>query len=184
MNIILWIHDYANTKQRWKNIKGRTYDIHMPVKLQSCTKLDHMRSLFSESRVADFIFSRAVLCCLTWNSLGTEVSCRWRADGACTMCVWRAYNAQTMCGRHESETLLEISGGGWHMSSRTLSAGVHVIRMLSAGMYVIHMSSAALLMVSVDLNYLSTVTETGYWMEFVTRMLSCFISGSCKWFVR
>ena len=66
------------------------------------------------------------------------------------------------------------------MSSGTSSAGVHVIRMSSAGMYVIRTSSAALLMVSIDLNYLSTVTGTGYLMEFVARMLSCFISGSCK----
>ena len=51
-------------------------------------------------------------------------------------------------------------------------------------MHVVCMSSAALLMVSVDLNYLSTLTGTGYWMEFVARMLSCFISESCKWFVR
>ena len=58
------------------------------------------------------------------------------------------------------------------MSSGTLSAGRYVICMSSAGMYVIctssagtyviHTSSAELLMVSVDLNYLSTVTETGY----------------------
>ena len=48
------------------------------------------------------------------------------------------------------------------MSSGTSSAGVHIIRMSSAGMYVIRTSSAALLMVSVDLNYLSTVTGTGY----------------------
>ena len=37
---------------------------------------------------------------------------------------------------------------------------------------------------AVDHNYLSTVTGTGYWMEFVSTMLSCFISGSCKWFER
>ena len=37
---------------------------------------------------------------------------------------------------------------------------------------------------AVDHNYLSTVTGTGYWMEFVATMLSCFISGSCKWFGR
>ena len=50
--------------------------------------------------------------------------------------------------------------------------------------HVICTSSAELLMVSVDLNYLSTLTGSGYWMEFVTAMLSCFISGSYKWFVR
>ena len=48
------------------------------------------------------------------------------------------------------------------MSSRMSSTGMHVIRMSSAGMYVIRTLSAALLMVSVDLNYLSTVTGTGY----------------------
>ena len=57
-------------------------------------------------------------------------------------------------------------------------------RISSACTHVIHTSSAALLLVSVGLNYLSTVTGTGYWMEFVARMLSSFISGSCKWFVR
>ena len=62
------------------------------------------------------------------------------------------------------------------------SAGMYVIRMSSAGTYVIHTSSAEFLMVSMDLNYFSTVTGTGYWMEFVATMLSCFISGSCKWF--
>ena len=45
---------------------------------------------------------------------------------------------------------------------RTSSVGGYIICMLSAGGYVIHMSSAALLMVTVDLNYLSTVTGTGY----------------------
>ena len=29
-----------------------------------------------------------------------------------------------------------------------------------------------------------TVTGICYWMEFVAGMLKCFISGSCKWFVR
>ena len=63
---------------------------------------------------------------------------------------------------------------------------LHVIHicMSSAHAHVIHTSSAALLMVSMDLNYLSTLTGSGYWMEFVARMLSCFISGSYKWFVR
>ena len=63
---------------------------------------------------------------------------------------------------------------------------LHVVHtcMLSAHAHVIRTSSAALLMVSMDLNYLSTLTGSGYWMEFVARMLSCFISGSYKWFVR
>ena len=42
------------------------------------------------------------------------------------------------------------------------SAGGYVIRMSSAGGYIIRMSSAALLMVTVDLNYLSTLTGTGF----------------------
>ena len=55
---------------------------------------------------------------------------------------------------------------------RTSSRDTNVIRMSSAGMYVIHMSSAGtyvictssaeFLMVSVDLNFLSTVTGTDY----------------------
>ena len=60
------------------------------------------------------------------------------------------------------------------------STGMYMIRTLSAGTYVIPMSSAELLMVSVDLKNLSTLTGTGYLMEFVARMLSCFISGSYK----
>ena len=78
--------------------------------------------------------------------------------------------------------------------SHTSSA--HVIHMCTSSAYAICMcpsstcthvictSSVALLMVSMDLNYLSTLKGTGYWMEFVTRMLSSFISGSCKWFMR
>ena len=61
-----------------------------------------------------FIFSRAVLCCLTWNSLGTEVSCVRRAD-----------NMRMTRGWHKSETSLEIWAGGWHMSS---AHHLHVIR--------------------------------------------------------
>ena len=72
---------------------------------------------------------------------------------------------RVMCGLHESEIWLEI----WladdichpHIVC-TSSAGVYVIWMSSAGTYVIHTLSAALLMVRVDLNYLSTVTGTGY----------------------
>ena len=44
----------------------------------------------------------------------------------------------------------------------TLSAGGYVICMSSAGGYIIRMLSAALLMVTMDLNYLSTLTGTGY----------------------
>ena len=42
------------------------------------------------------------------------------------------------------------------------SAGMYVIHTSSAGTYVICTSSAELLMVSVDHNYLSTATGTGY----------------------
>ena len=120
-----------------------------------------------------------------WKYFGVEIS--WR-----TTCRRRTDDVWMTCRWHESETLLEISTGRWHMSSGMLSAGryviwtssagMYVIRMSSAGTYVICTSSAELLMVSMDLNYLSTVTGTGYWMEFVATMLSCFISGSCKWF--
>ena len=87
-----------------------------------------------------------------------QMTCRQHSD-----------DVQMTYGRHKSETSLEISAGGWHMSSGChlhvvcmSSAGVYVIHMSSAGMCVIHTSSAALLMVTVDLNYLSTVTGTGY----------------------
>ena len=46
---------------------------------------------------------------------------------------------------------------------------LYVIRMSSAGWYIIHTSSAALLMVTIVLNYLSTMTGIGYWIEFVTK---------------
>ena len=80
-----------------------------------------------------------------------------------------------MCGQHKSEISLEVwladdichldiiqmsSAGGYVI--HTLLAGVYVVHMLSAGTYVIRTSSAELLKVSVDLNYLSTVTRTGY----------------------
>ena len=78
-------------------------------------------------------------------------------------------DVQTTCGRHESETSMEI----WlvddichpecHPECRCmLFAGGYVIHTSSAGIYVICTSSAELLMVSMDLNYLSTVTGTGY----------------------
>ena len=129
-----------------------------------------------------------------FSALWLEIFWGWNlaADDVQTTCRWCADDMRMMCGRHESETSLEISAGGWHMSSgtssagryviRTSSTGMYVIRMLSAGTYVIRTSSAELLMVSMDLNYLSTVTGTGCWMEFFATMLSCFISGSCKWF--
>ena len=45
---------------------------------------------------------------------------------------------------------------------RMSSAGRYIICMSCTGGYIIRMSSAALLMVTVDLNYLSTLTGTGY----------------------
>ena len=53
--------------------------------------------LIQNKMLASSLFSRAVLCCLTWNSLGTEVSCRWHVD-----------DVQTTCGQHKSEISLEI----------------------------------------------------------------------------
>ena len=129
------------------------------------------------------IFSRAVLCSLTGNILGLKSRGGWHADNARTMCGWLA---DDMWMTREWDFIGDFS---WQMTYviRTLSAGGYIIHTSSAGMYVIctssagtyviHMSSAELLMVSMDLNYLSTLTGSGYWMEFVTRMLSCFISG-------
>ena len=125
-------------------------------------------------------FLAELFCSLTENSLGTEVSCRWHADN-----VW------TTCGQCADDTRVRLH---WRFQLADDICCPDIVCMSSAchpqpctssaGVYVICMSSAALLMVSVDLNYLSTVTGTGYWMEFVTRMLSCFISGSYKWFAR
>ena len=114
-----------------------------------------------------WIISRAV-CSLTGNYLGTEVSCRRCADDMQTTCGWCADDMRVRFHWRF----------GWQMTY-----GIqNIIRTSSTGMYVICTSSAELHMVSMDLNYLSTMTETGYWMEFVATMLSCFISGSCKWF--
>ena len=60
---------------------------------------------------------------------------------------------------HDDLSALPKKAKKIHKNSLT---GMYVIHMSSAGTYVIHMSSAELLMVRVDLNYLSTVTETGY----------------------
>ena len=80
---------------------------------------------------------------------------------------------QTTCGQHKSETSLEIwlADDMCHLECRPecrpecrrmLFAGGYVIHTSSAGTYVICTSSTELLMVSMDLNYLSTVTGTGY----------------------
>ena len=111
---------------------------------------------------------------------------------------------RTMCGRHPDRDPGKYLPELPNFMQYYTQHHAHVIRMSSAHVvcmctssahvicmctsstwaHVIRMSSAALLMVSVDLNYLSTLTGSGYWMEFVARMLSCFISGSYKWFVR
>ena len=49
-----------------------------------------------------------------------------------------------------------------HCHAHTCHLHVHIICMSSTHAHVIRTSSAALLMVSVDLNYLSTLTGTGY----------------------
>ena len=116
------------------------------------------------------LFSRAVLCCLTWNSLGTEVSCRRRAD-----------DVRTTHGQCADDTRVRLH---WRFQVADDIHHPRVVRMSSTGEYVIHTSSAALLMVTIVLNYLCTVTGIGYWMEFGTKMLSCFIWGSYKWFAR
>ena len=85
------------------------------------------------------IFSRAVLCCLTWNSLGTEVSCVRRAD-----------DVQTTRGRRADDTRVRLC---WRFQVaddicrpdviRTSSTGRYVICMLSAHAHVIRISSAS-----------------------------------------
>ena len=121
------------------------------------------------------IFSRAVLCSLTGNILGLKSRGGWCADDAWTTCGW-----------HESETLLEISAGGWHVLSRTSSAHRPQAGMSSACHLQAHMSSTHHLQNSSWSAWTWTIfllwQGTGYWMEFVATMLSCFISGSCKWF--
>ena len=125
-------------------------------------------------------FLAELFCSLTANSLGTEVSCRRRADD-----VWMTREWDFIGDFSWWMTYVIRTSSACHLHIIcTSSTGVYIVHMLSAGTYVIHTSSAELLMVSVDLNYLSTLTGSGYWMEFVARMLSCFISGSYKWFVR
>ena len=83
-------------------------------------------------------------------------------------CGRHADDAQTTCGWHESETLLEIWAGGWHMSSarhphiiHRLVHHLHVILTCTRHPHIVCQSSALLLMVSVGLNYLLL------WQEFV-----------------
>ena len=119
-----------------------------------------IKIVVKSTRWSTSIFSRAVLL-FDWKYFGVEISRR------------------TTCRRHADDTRVRLH---WRFQLADDICHPHIVRTSSAGMYVIRTSSAALLMVSVDLNYLSTVTGTGYWMEFVTRILSCFISGSYKWF--
>ena len=74
-----------------------------------------------------------------------------------------------MCGRCADDTrvrphwIFGLADDICHLDViRTLSTGGYIIHVLSAGGYIIRMSSAALLMVTMDLNYLSTLTGTGY----------------------
>ena len=80
----------------------------------------------------------------------------------------RADDARMMRGRHESETSLEISGGGWHTSSarhphivRRQVCHLHVVCTCTHHPHIVCQSTAPLLMVSVGLNYLLL------WQEFV-----------------
>ena len=86
------------------------------------------------------------------SALWLEILPGWNlvADDVQTTCGRCADDPRTTCGRHESETSLEISGGGWHMSSgrrphvvRTSFAGRYVIYMLFAHAHVIRTSSAS-----------------------------------------
>ena len=103
------------------------------------------------------IFSRAVLCCLTWNSLGTEVSCIWRVDDmwtTCRQCVddtrvrlhWRFGLADDICHLH---------------IVRRRVCHLNVIHTCTCHLHIICQLSAPLLMVTVGLNYLLL------WQEFV-----------------
>ena len=145
----------------------------------------------SHTRLASVInlllFSRAVLCCLTWNSLGTEVSCVRHTD-----------NARTTCGRcaDDVRTTQEwdfIGDLGWRMTYVVCTSSAHHPQAgtSSACNPHMHTSSAHCLPVvrttphgqhGPELSF--TVTGICYWMEFVARMLNCFISGLCKWFAR
>ena len=137
----------------------------------------------------DTFLAELLLWYLTGNILGVEVSCGRRADNVQTTCgqheseisseIWLI---DDICHlerhlEHHPECHLQVGMSSAHhlqvsMSSRMSSAGryiicmssagVYIICKLSAGTYVIHTSSTELLMVSVDLNYLSTLTGTGY----------------------
>ena len=107
----------------------------------------YIDKFWMRSRLGPISFISRAVCSLSGNIFGVEISCGRRADDMRVRFRWRF---------------------GWQMTYviRNIicmsSAGEYIIRTLSAGTYVIHTSSAELLMVSVDLNYLSTVTETGY----------------------
>ena len=95
--------------------------------------------------------SRAVLL-FDWKYFGVEIS-RW------TTCRRCADDVQMTCGQHADDTRVRLC---WRFQLADDICHLHIIRMSFAGVYIIHTSSAALLMVSVDLNYLSTVTGSGY----------------------
>ena len=94
------------------------------------------------------------------SALWLEIFPGWNlvADDVQTTCRRRADDVRTTCGRHESETSLEISAGGWHMSS---GRHPHVVRTRTRRPHIVCTSSAPLVMVSVGLNYLLL------WQEFV-----------------
>ena len=74
------------------------------------------------------------------------MTCRQHVDDVWMTCGWCEDDMRVRLGRRF----------GWQMT--------YVICMSSTGTYVVRTLSAALLMVSADLNYLSTVTGTGYWL--------------------
>ena len=123
------------------------------------------------------IFSRAVFCCLTWNSLGTEVSCVQHVDDAWTTCGWHADDMQTTW---QWEFVGDL---GWQMTYviRTSSACHLQVGTSSACHLHMHTSSTHHLPVictathgqhGPELSF--TVTGICYWMEFVIKNVELF----------
>ena len=79
------------------------------------------------THMAASLFSRAALCCLTWNSLGTEVSCVRCAD-----------DVRMMRGRHADNTRVRLR---WRFGLADDICRPDIIRTSSAGGYIICMSS-------------------------------------------
>ena len=134
-----------------------------------------------------FIFSRAVLCCLTWNSLGTEVSCvrwvddvqtthGWRADDTRVRLRWRFQVADDI----RRPDVVRMSSACHPQAGMSSACCPHMHTSSAYRLPVIHTTPHG--QRGPELSF--TVTGICYLMEFVARMLNSFISGSCKWFVR